>query len=197
MAKLGFDKQMNDDLRVRLTGSYRTQKSAIGNVIFGGDRAGSRYYFVMENSAATESANFTSGRINPGMRDNSTEWVINPFVKYQGLELFGLYENAKGKGSTETVDREVKQSMIEAVYRFLPGEKLFVGARWNTLTGDLGGGNSDIEVTRTNFGGGWFITPSLLLKAEYVTQDYKNFITTDIRNGGKFKGFMIEAVTAF
>lgn len=197
MAKLGFDKQMNDDLRVRLTGSYRTQKSAIGNVIFGGDRAGSRYYFVMENSAATESANFTSGRINPGMRDNSTEWVINPFVKYQGLELFGLYENAKGKASTETVDREVKQSMIEAVYRFLPGEKLFVGARWNTLTGDLGGGNSDIEVTRTNFGGGWFITPSLLLKAEYVTQDYKNFITTDIRNGGKFKGFMIEAVTAF
>ena len=197
MAKLGFDKQMNDDLRVRLTGSYRTQSSAIGNVIYGGDRAGSRYYFVLENSAATEAGNFTSGAINPGMRDNSTEWVINPFVKYNGLELFGMYEQATGKASTETVDREVTQSMIEAVYRFLPGEKLFVGARWNSVTGNLGGANTDVEVTRTNLGGGWFITPSLLLKAEYVVQDYKNFVATDIRNGGKFKGFMIEAVTAF
>ena len=197
MAKLGFDKQMNDDLRVRLTGSYRTQSSAIGNVIYGGDRAGSRYYFVLENSVATESGNSTSGLINPGMRDNSTEWVINPFVKYNGLELFGMYEQAKGKASTETVDREVTQSLIEAVYRFLPGEKLFVGARWNSVTGNLGGANTDVEVTRTNLGGGWFITPSLLLKAEYVVQDYKNFVATDIRNGGKFKGFMIEAVTAF
>ena len=197
MAKLGFDKQMNDDLRVRLTGSYRTQSSAIGNVIYGGDRAGSRYYFVLENSVATESGNSTSGLINPGMRDNSTEWVINPFVKYNGLELFGMYEQATGKASTETADREVTQSMIEAVYRFLPGEKLFVGARWNSVTGNLGGANTDVEVTRTNLGGGWFITPSLLLKAEYVVQDYKNFVATDIRNGGKFKGFMIEAVTAF
>ena len=197
MAKLGFDKQMNDDLRVRLTGSYRTQSSSIGNVIFNGDRAGSRYYFVLENSVATESGNPTSGAINPGMRDNSTEWVINPFVKYNGLELFGMYEQAKGKASTETVDREVTQSLIEAVYRFLPGEKLFVGARWNSVTGNLGGANTDVEVTRTNLGGGWFITPSLLLKAEYVVQDYKNFVATDIRNGGKFKGFMIEAVTAF
>ncbi|MEK7424645.1 MAG: hypothetical protein AAB131_12515, partial [Actinomycetota bacterium] len=197
MLKLGVDKQMNDALRVRLTGSYRTQSSAIGNVIFGGDRAGSRYYFVMENSVATESAQAFSGRINPGFRDNSSEWVINPFVKYNGLEFFGMYENAKGKSATETVDREVKQSMAELVYRFMPGEKLFVGARWNSVTGDLGGGNTDAEVTRTNFGGGWFITPSLLLKAEYVNQEYKGFVTTDIRNGGKFKGFVIEAVTAF
>jgi hypothetical protein len=197
MIKLGMDRQMNDALRVRLTGSYRTQSSAIGNVIFGGDRAGSRYYFVMENSAATESAQAFSGRINPGFRDNSNEWVINPFVKYNGLEFFGMYESAKGKSSAETVDREVKQSMAELVYRFLPGEKLFVGARWNSVTGNLGGGNTDAEVTRTNFGGGWFITPSLLLKAEYVNQEYKGFVTTDIRNGGKFKGFVIEAVTAF
>ena len=197
MVKVGFDKQVNEDLRIRLTGSLRTQSSAISNVIFGGDRAGSRYYFVMENTAATESAQAFSGRLNPGMRDNSNEWVINPFVKYNGLEFFGMYETAKGKASTETVDREVKQSMVELVYRFLPGEKLYVGGRWNSVTGDIGGGNTDIEVTRTNVGGGWFITPSLLLKLEYVNQDYKKFLTTDIRNGGRFKGFMIEAVTAF
>ncbi|MBA3919887.1 MAG: hypothetical protein C0516_15090, partial [Gemmatimonas sp.] len=60
-----------------------------------------------------------------------------------------------------------------------------------------GGASTDITVTRTNFGGGWWITPSLLLKAEYVNQTYDGFATTDIRNGGRFRGLMLEAVTAF
>lgn len=198
MAKLGFDRQVNDALRVRLTASYRSQSSAIGNVLYAGDRAGSRYYFVLENFQATESGNSSSGLVNPGFRDNVKAYMINPFIKYRGLELFGMYENAEGSlNDAETTDRTVKQYMAEAVYRFLPGEKLFVGARWNSVEGVLAAGGPDIEVTRTQLGGGWFITPSLLLKAEYVTQDYKNFAPTDIRNGGRFKGFMLEAVTAF
>ena len=56
IGKLGFDRQVNTDLRVRLTGSmYKTDK-ALSNTLYGGDRAGSRYYWVMENTAATESA---------------------------------------------------------------------------------------------------------------------------------------------
>lgn len=197
MAKLGFDRQMNDDLRVRLTGSYRTQSSAAGNVLYAGDRAGSRYYQVLENSAATEAAQFTSGRLNPGFRDNSTSYVINPFVKFGGAEFFGMYENAKGKAQTETVDREVNQYMAEGLYRFA-NDKLYLGARWNEVTGDLGAAaGTDIKVTRTNFGGGWFVTPTLMMKAEYVNQDYKNFVVTDIRNGGNFKGVMVEGVVAF
>jgi hypothetical protein len=39
---------------------YHTNK-ALSSTLYGGDRAGSRYYFVLENTAATESANFTSG----------------------------------------------------------------------------------------------------------------------------------------
>ncbi len=197
MIKLGYDKQLTDDLRVRLTGSWRSQKSAISNTIYSGDRAGSRYYYVLENFRATESAQFTSGRVNPGFSDEMTGVMFNPFVKFRGLEVFGLIETAKGRSATETVKREVKHNMAELVYRFLPGEKLYVGGRLNTLTGNLGAAAPDAEVTRTQFGGGWFITPSLLLKAEYVNQEYKNFIATDIRNGGKFKGFMLEAVTSF
>ena len=197
MAKLGFDRQLADDLRVRLTGSWRNQASAISNTLYGGDRGGSRYYYVLENWKATESANFTSGRINPGFSDKSTSIMINPFVKYRGLEVFGLYETAEGRGATETVNREVTQTMAEVVYRFLTGEKLFVGGRINTVTGNLGAAAPDAKVSRTHLGGGWFITPSLLLKAELVDQRYDGFIATDIRNGGRFKGFMIEAVTAF
>ena len=36
-----------------------------------------------------------------------------------------------------------------------------------------------------------------MLKAEYVSQTYTDFIRSDIRSGLKFKGFMIEAITAF
>lgn len=206
MAKLGFDRQLNPDLRVRLTGSYRTQASAVNNVIFGGDRAGSRYYQVLENSAATEAAQSTSGRINPGMRDNSTSYVFNPFVKMGGIELFGMYENAKGKAATETVDREVNQYMVEGIYRFF-NDKLYAGGRWNEVSGDLAPHVlvlgvltpvvPDGTVTRTNIGGGWFVTPTLMMKVEYVNQEYKNFPVRDIRNGGKFNGFMVEGVVAF
>jgi hypothetical protein len=37
----------------------------------------------------------------------------------------------------------------------------------------------------------------MLLKAEWVTQKYRDFPMTDIRNGGKFRGWMLEGVVAF
>jgi len=41
------------------------------------------------------------------------------------------------------------------------------------------------------------VTPLLLAKIEWVNQKYMNFPTTDIRNGGQFKGFMMEGTLAF
>ena len=197
MLKLGYDKQWTDDLRIRLTGSWRGQNSAISNTIYSGDRAGSRYYHVLENFKASESAQFTSGRVNPGFSDEMTGIMINPFIKFRGAEFFGMFETAKGRSAAETDTRDVKQLMAEGIYRFGTGESYFAGARWNKFDGDLGGANGDTQVERVNIGGGWFITPSLLMKAEWVDQKYMGFASTDIRAGGRFKGFMLEAVTAF
>lgn len=197
MAKLGFDRQLNDDLRVRLTGSARTTAKSLSNSIYSGDRAGSRYYYVIENTAATEAAQFTSGRVNPGFTNKSTGFMINPFVKFQDIEFFGMYESAKGRSAAETTDREVTQLMAEGVYRMGTNDNLYLAARYNTVTGNLGAVAPDAEISRVNFGGGWFVTPSLLMKLEYVTQDYKNFASTNIRNGAKFNGFMLEGVLAF
>lgn len=58
------------------------------------------------------------------------------------------------------------------------------------------GFTNEVTVDRTQFAGGWFITPSLLMKGEYVTQRYNDFPATDIRNGGKFNGFVIEGVVS-
>lgn len=222
MLKAGFDRQISDALRTRLSVSMRTNESAISNTIYSGDRTGSHYNFVTENNAATESAQFTSGRVNPGFNDAVTAIMVNPFIKYHGLEFFGLYETVTGRGQEGTggaapgvapPERDVTQLMAELVYRFGSGEKFFVGGRYNNVDGTLFMANlaangtaltaagtqiaGEASVNRINFGGGWFITPSLLLKAEYVNQTYNDFARSDIRSGLKFNGFMIEAITAF
>ena len=197
LAKLGFDRQFSDAFRFRLTGSsYATAKS-VNNTLYSGDRAGSRYYGMMENSTATEAAQAWSGSIQPGMRNSIHAFVVNPFVQIGGLELFGNLERAKGRAAGETANRTWTQNVGEAVYRFLPDKRVFVAGRYNAVRGELTVGTPAVKVNRTQFGGGWFITPNVLLKSEYVTQSYKDFPATDIRNGGQFKGFMVEGVVAF
>ena len=83
------------------------------------------------------------------------------------------------------------------MYRFLPDEKLFVGARYNRAHGELAGITGDVGANRWQFGGGWFITPNVLAKVEYVNQKYFGYPDTNIKNGGKFNGMMLEGVIAF
>ena len=195
--KVGFDRQLNEDLRVRLTGSAYTTSSSHGNTLYAGDRAGSRYYLVMEGTNASTTSNFRSGLINPNFRDQVTSFMVNPFVKFNGLELFGVVERAEGRAANETATRAWNQYAVDAVYRFLPREQAYVGARYNTVTGELAGMGHDVTVNHLAFGAGWFVTPNVLLKAEYVDQQYKDYPSDDMYNGGRFNGFMVEGVVGF
>ena len=163
---------------------YKADK-AMSNTLYGGDRAGSRYYYVLENTAATETAQKDSGLINPGFKNKVTAFQMNPFVKFRGLELFGVIERAEGKASTEATERIWKQYAVDTVYRFLADEKLFVGARYNRAHGELAGITGDVGANRWQFGGGWFITPNVLAKAEYVNQKYFGYPAANIKNGGQ------------
>jgi hypothetical protein len=197
IGKLGVDRQVKKDLRVRLTGSlYKTDK-AMSNTLYGGDRAGSRYYWVLENTQATENGQATSGLINPGFKNKVTAMQMNPFVKFHGLELFGVVERAQGKASTELAERTWNQFAFDTVYRFLPGEKLYVGARYNKVQGTLPGITGDVGAKRIQLAGGWFITANLLAKAEYVDQKYFGYPSSNIKNGGRFMGMMFDGVVAF
>ena len=222
--KVGYDKHFRHDLRMRLTGSMYTTKSSISNTLFGGDRAGSRYYLVMEGPTATAAANAFSGRINPGFKDNITAFVINPFIKFKGIEIFGTYEIAKGSsqienGEVQSTDplqpafaklpqRKFTQFAVDALYRFAD-DRMYVGAKYNVVDGTLALGQltaqpnisqgvyDDIRVDRTAFAAGWFITQNILMKAEYVTQRYNDFPSTDTRSNGKFQGWVVEGVIGF
>ena len=196
IGKVGFDHQVNADTRLRLTGSAYHTTESISNTLYTGSRAGSRYYYVVENTIATETAQAWSGDVRPGFGKKVTAWVINPFIRYRGLELFGNIEQAEGRNATETSKRTFNQYAGEGVYRFL-GNQFYLAGRYNVATGRLQGMTADVTVDRVEVGGGWFLTTNLEAKAEYVQQTYKDFPTTDIRNGAKFHGGVFEAVVSF
>ncbi|WPP50149.1 hypothetical protein [Catalinimonas niigatensis] len=195
--KIGYDNQFSEDLRFRLTGSFYTTSKSLNNSLYAGDRAGSRYYLVMENVNATDAAQFTSGRFNPNFRDDVTSFQINPFIKAGGLEFFGIAEWSNGSLATETDNRDWSQYGAELVYRFLPQDKLYLAARYNTVSGPQAFSTDDITIKRVQLGGGWFITKNILMKAEYVNQTYTDFPSSSIFHEGQFDGLMLEATVAF
>ena len=212
--KVGIDKQVNNDLRVRLTGSFYNAPGADnGNHLYGGDRAGARYYDVFSWIASDSSAvnsDFTSGRFDPGF-NKETAFQINPFIKYGGLEFFGVFEQSVGNnGATDGEDGRFTHIGAELLYRFGSWDQFYIGGRYNSVSGygDYAEGGTKPEtktINRVNLGGGWFITKHTLVKLEYVSQNYnENFRGTwgnpDAPNeltSGKFNGIVLESVISF
>lgn len=190
-AKVGYDSQLNEDLRVRLTGSYYTSSDkSTRDYLYAGDRAGARYYNILETE---ESASNFRPRFNPGFAYHSA-FQINPFVKFQGLEAFGVFEvssNGEDTGGSYT------QLGAEVLYRFGASEKVYVGGRYNTVKGEAGDEADMQEISRVNIGGGWFLTDNVLAKLEYVTSSYDGAGFTGMYEGAAFSGFVFEAVISF
>ena len=206
--KGGFDKQLTDKVRARLTASYYTNSSNAGSglTLYGGDRTGSNYQNVMEKWVAAPGAGakaqaYTdiafSGRFNPGFRKRVKALMLNGFLKAYGFELFGTYEAAKGRTSAETEERKADQYAVEGVYRIGKQENLFIGVRYNEVKARLQNYTADVKVNRFAVAAGWFLTRNILLKGEIVNQKYMDFPAADFRSGGKFNGYVIEAVVGF
>ncbi len=192
LGKLGFDRQINEDFRFRLTGSvYHTGQSQ-RTFLYAGDRAGARYYNILTDS----SSEFRIPRFDPAFSNELTAFMINPFVKYKGLEFFGVFENASGKAQAETDRRTFNQYSAELLYRFGKNEDFYFGGRYNHVTGETNQGE-DVDISRINVGGGWFLTRNVLTKLEYVRQTYDGFNNTSVFHEGEFSGLMLEAVISF
>ena len=197
IGKLGFDEALAPDLRFRLTGSFYANNKAASNTLYTGDRGGSPYYDVLENTASTETANAWSGQVRPGFSNKVNAEVINPFIKVGGAEFFGNFETVTGGAFAEPKLRTLHQNVYEGLYRFWD-DHFYVGGRYNTLKGQMISKTyTDQTVQRYQLGGGWFVTPNVLAKLEYVNQKYFDFPTTDIRHGGQFKGFMVTGSVGF
>src|SRR6056297_4267771 len=204
--KLGYDKQINDDFRFRLTGSILNVSQSPSIYLYSGDRAGTRYYNVVTPGnfrAGRYAPSFTPGRGAPAGVGEMMSIMINPFVKFNGLEIFGVIESVSGKQTasvdpafTEPDSRSFQQFAAEVLYRFGASEDVYIGARYNNVNGEQS--NGDIDITRYNIGGGWFLTDNVLAKLEYVTQSYdgEGFDGTPFA-GAEFNGINLEAVISF
>lgn len=205
--KLGWDSQIDEDLRVRVTGSgYHSSGYNNGGWLYGGDRAGARYYSVMSTPGSSPKNDFTTGRFNPRFA-KYTAIQVNPFVKYKGLEFFGVYEMVMGDKMDD--DSEVNGEKLfkggsytqlgaELVYRFGSWDQFYVGGRYNSVFGKASEAASDINISRLNAGLGWFMTKNIMAKMEYVNQTYggEGFDATKYQ-GGEFNGVVFEAVIGF
>ena len=205
-AKVGYDKQVDNDLRVRISGSVlKTNGMTSNGKLYGDDRAGSRYYYVLLlDNDATGTSNAQTGRFNPGLME-MTAFQLNPFVKYQGLEFFGVLEHVRGnKLVNPTTKRDTNGSYTqigaELLYRFGGKEQFYAGGRYNGVSGEDWDNAGERKISRVNVGGGWFVTPNILTKVEYVQQKYNESNAWGIASplyGGKFKGVVLEASIGF
>ncbi|OEK03027.1 hypothetical protein BFP97_16520 [Roseivirga sp. 4D4] len=194
-AKLGYDNQINEDLRIRLTGSvYSSSDKSTRDYLYNGDRAGARYYSVLEGVNDTRVSAFLP-RLNPGF-GYQTAYQINPFVKMRGLEFFGVFEVANN--GDDTVGGGYTQLGAEAIYRFGITEQLYIGGRYNSVTGESSDATPSVDINRLNIGGGWYMTKNVLTKLEYVSQKYDgNGFNGSKFQGAEFDGIVIEAVISF
>lgn len=197
--KGGVDKSIGKWLRIRFSGSVYHDGSSGSNTLYGGDRAGSNYFMVMEKagSGVTYATNAFSGRLNPGFSKKVDAVQLNGFLKIWGFEVFATYEAARGRTAAETVSRRLNQTAIDWIYRFGANESLFIGSRYNVVKARLAGMYSDVTIERAVISGGWFITRNILIKGEIVSQRYRDFPLNDYRNGGKFNGYLIQAAVGF
>ncbi|MCX6325745.1 MAG: hypothetical protein NT144_03690 [Bacteroidia bacterium] len=192
--KVGYDKQITEDFRLRATVSgYHASKNPFGS-LYNGDRTGSRFYLVMmraTNSAndVDATANAFTGNWGPGLTNKDNSLMTNLFIKYKGLEFFGTYETLKGttlSGAAFTFS----QYAVEGLYRFGKEEQFLGGVRYNRTKNQ-----TTSSVNRLEISTGWSLTPNILLKAEYVDQNYSNF---DVYGGNAgFNGMMVESTISF
>jgi hypothetical protein len=194
--KAGYDKQLSDDFRIRATVSgYFCANHHFGS-LYNGDRTGSRYYLVMNRvkNSATDvdpASNHMSGQWGPGLTDKDNSVMVNLFTKYKGLEFFGTYETVTGTPSFGGNEFTYSQYAVEAIYRFGKEENFYGGARYGDAVN-----NTDMSVDRLQISAGWFMTKNIVIKAEYVDQNYTDFTTLYGANAG-FEGFMLEAGISF
>lgn len=203
--KVGYDKQLASELRLRLTGSWYINKgTTTGTWLYGGDRAGARYFNVLTTvpdvNGNTQGGDF-EGRYNARFV-KITALQINPFIKFKGLEFFGIYELANGSNeiTQPAPDKEgaFTQLAAELVYRFGVDEKFYLGGRYNSVQGKTTeSATEDLKINRVNVGGGWFLSKNILAKVEYVNQQYTGNAWTGRFSGATFDGVNVEAVISF
>lgn len=218
--KASYDKEFNNNIRIRPSISGFICNSSPGGALYNSDRGGSPYDEVMNkkslgSSAYDATSNVTNGYFGPGNYSKDQSVMGNLFVQIYNFELFGTYEVAKGNtglnATYNVVPFTFQNSSLEGVYYFGKHHQFDIGARYTTVHKDAVGGYGFNMVTdkyafspigamttaRLQTVLGWKLTDNIVTKIEYCKQTYSNFITYGTGTTPFFEGIMVEAAISF
>jgi hypothetical protein len=169
--------------------------------MFTGNRSGERYAGVLGGGQAP-------GNVFPqaGEKFSATQLDVT-WDNGSPLKLYGHY------GQTQDTDingslagtPEEKWNYYAADVKYMITPALYAAARYSAAnTTQLNGADSDGSVTRMQVGGGFWLTRNLLMKVEYVQQQYSGFASGQVVNNNiqawrdpEFSGFVSEVSFSF
>ena len=203
--KAGYDQQLNENLRVRLSTSLLNSMHTQDIYLYEGDRAGGRYYNVLSGGDRAE--RFWPDYSDRNWAGEMTSFMFNPFIRYNtgdlgAIEFYGVFEIIQGQYRiVEDDSRTFNHFAGELLYRFGENERFYTGGRYNLVNGEMFDlddfTTNEIEISRFNIGGGFFMTDNILMKLEYVQQQHQDFPEDDVRHDSEFSGFVTEAIISF
>jgi predicted porin len=154
--------------------SSNPNKSAGGSQIqmFNGNRSGERYAGVLGGGQAPGNVFPQAGEKFSAAQFDVTYDTDSPLKLYAH---YGMTQDKDLNGSLPGAPEEKwTYYSADAVYKLTPA--LYAAARYSSAqTAMLGGLASDGTVSRIQVGGGFWLTKNLLMKVEYVQQQYDGF----------------------
>ena len=194
--KAGYDWNPNDKLRIRASLSgFHNPRHHFGS-LYNGDRTGSRYYLVMKPQTGSAddvdpASGHMTGNWGPGFTDKNNAFMANLYTRFSGLELFGTWERTKGTSAFGGAEFIFTQYTLEGLYYIGKEDQFFAGGRYNRVFNQ-----NDESVNRFQVTAGWYLTPNIMAKLEYMNQKYLKFNTYKGAEAG-FNGLMFEAAISF
>lgn len=193
--KIGFDSQINDDLRVRLSESvYTVHGTNKGSSLYSGDKAGTPSRKIFDDGTDTDFGALWNAL--SGFSDLTVS-KTNFFTRYQDTELYAMFEIADG-ADAKGVDMAMNHYAVDLVQRF-HNDKFYAAARYEKAkldykeaTNDLG----DAEMTQWQVGLGWFLSKNAVAKLEYIDHERTNN-SSFVGGTADFKGYMISTALSF
>ena len=205
--KIGFDRQIDDDTRFRITESVYFVDGSNRTDLYSSDKAGDVVRSVFGNatdSAQTAGWNAISGYVvtaNGSIKSATAADILasktNLFFKYKDTELYGMYEILDGK---DVANKSMKMNhyAFDVVQRFY-NDKFWVAGRYENAVveyADAFNDFGDAELTQYQATLGWFLSKNAVAKLEYIDQKREKFAI--YKNGdAEFKGFMVNASLSF
>ena len=190
---------MKPNLRVRLTGSMYTTNNSLSNTLYGGDRAGSRYYYVAREHRGDRIRAVHVGQHQSRASGTRSRRSSQPVREVRRPRAVRRHRAGRGQGVGRGRRPDLQPAGGRRGLPLLPGDDAATSARATTRSrASWPASPATSRRNRWQFGAGLFLTPGLLIKAEYVNQEFDGLPRhTTSATAASSTGMMLEGVVAF